>query len=124
VGYRFLGATQVLMGQNRDALESLRRAERDRAPGRQKLLSPPSFGIDPNLAVLSYKRRALLLLGLHDQAARVGEQVRIEIGSYGHAPTVAACTLHSVVWPDLMFGELEACQRHAPNSLPIVSKKK
>jgi hypothetical protein len=90
VGYRLVGMMQVFMGQNRHALDNLQRAEQYRDPDRQKLFTY-RFGTDPDLNVLFSKIWPLTLLGLHDQAARVAEQLRSEVSKHKHAPTVAVC---------------------------------
>jgi len=122
VGYRVLGMIQVYMGQNRAALESLRRAEQYRDPARQTPLIY-RFATDPNLAVLCWKVLALLELGFPDQAARVGEQVMAELAGHGHATTVAMCALFAVIWPEVHFGDLEACERHSAELIAHCAEK-
>ncbi|MGA2793503.1 MAG: AAA family ATPase, partial [Roseiarcus sp.] len=112
VGNRVLGTTLVLMGRNREALESLRQAERYRDPARQRLLSF-RFANDPGLAVLCYKIWALSFLGRLDEAAQVRQQVETELSGHGHSPTVAFCKFFAVVWPDLVVWDLEACESHS-----------
>ncbi|MGA2792865.1 MAG: hypothetical protein ABSE69_04925 [Roseiarcus sp.] len=123
VGHRQLATVQVLMGQHREALESLQRAERDRDPNRQRLLSY-RFGYDPGLAVLCWKICALVLLGLFDQAARVSENVRVELPSHSHAPTVAACRSLAEAYPQLWSGDYEACERHSAEIVAYCTEKK
>jgi class 3 adenylate cyclase len=123
LGYRLLGTTQVLSGQHRESLESLKRAEQYRDPVRQKLLSY-RFGIDPGLAVLCYEVLALNLLGLPDQAAQVRERVRAELQSHGHAPTIATCNAIVVVLSELLLGDLEACERHSAEVFAYCVEKK
>ena len=123
VGTRLLGAIQLLIGQNREALETLQRAERYREPGRQKLRSY-RFGSDPGLNVLLYKIWALEFLGLLDQAERVGNQLWVDLGSQGHVQTVAGCALWAKVWPEFLSGDLEACERHAVELIDYCAEKK
>jgi class 3 adenylate cyclase/tetratricopeptide (TPR) repeat protein len=123
VGIRLLGAIQLLIGQNREALETLQRAERYREPDRQKLRSY-RFGSDPGLNVLLYKIWALKFLGLLDQAERVGKQSWDDLGSQGHAQTVAGCVLWARVWPEFLSGDLEACERHAVELIDYCAEKK
>ena len=123
VGYRLLGTMQVLTGQHREALESLRQAEQYRDPSRQKLLSY-RFATDPGLAVLCYNIQALLFLGCLDQAARVSEEVRAELPGHGHPTTVATCTFFALVWPELLYGDLETCERHSAELVAYCAEKK
>ena len=123
VGTRLLGAIQLLIGQNREALETLQRAERYREPGRQKLRSY-RFGSDPGLNVLLYKIWALEFLGLLDQAERVSNQLWGDLGSQGHVQTVAGCALWAKVWPEFLSGDLEACERHAVELIDYCAEKK
>ena len=92
VGYRLLGTSQLHTGQNREALESLQLAERYRDPSRERMLGY-RFGYDPGLAVLCGEVFALTFLGQIGQAAQFSEQVRAELQSHSHAPTVAAMQL-------------------------------
>jgi class 3 adenylate cyclase len=122
VGYRFLGATQIVMGQHREALENLQRAEPFRNPELHKLTSQ-RFGDDPSLAVLCYKTWALLLLGSVAEAAHLGERVRAEITNHGHAPTVVMGTFCAVAWPEVMFGDLAAGERHCAELVAYCAEK-
>jgi tetratricopeptide (TPR) repeat protein len=123
VGYRLIGMIQVYMGRNREALESLQRCERYSDPVRQKQLSY-RFGTDPGLAALCYKTQALQFLGLHDQAARATGQVLAELPSHGHTFTVALCNAMVIAWPELLFGDLEACERHSMELVAFCAEKK
>jgi hypothetical protein len=115
--------TQVFSGQHRDALQSLQGAEQYRSPKEQKLLSY-RFAIDPGLAALSYKVWALIFLGFPEQAARVREQVQTELQSHVHAPTIATCNIVAVTIPELLFGDIEACERHAVEIFAYCIEKK
>jgi tetratricopeptide (TPR) repeat protein len=123
VGYRVLGMIQLYMGRNRASLESLRRADQYRDPDRRTPLIY-RFATDPNLAVLCWKILALLELGFLDHAARIGEQVLAELAGHGHAPTVAMCTLFAVIWPEVHFGDLEACERHSAELIAHCTEKR
>jgi len=123
VGYRLLGLTQLFSGKNREGLESLQQAERFRDPVRQKLLSH-RFGLDPGFAIDYCKIMALMFLGLPDRAAHVRERLLAELPSHGHANTVAVCTLHTIAWPELAFGDLEAAERHFAELLLYCAEKK
>ena len=123
VGHRVLGTMHLFLGQPRSALESLRQAERRRDPVQQKLLSY-RFGTDPGLAVLCFKIWALNSLGLPDQAARISEQALAELHGHGHAQTAAFCNFWAVVFPELTFGDLEACKRHAAELVAYCAEKK
>jgi class 3 adenylate cyclase len=123
LGHRLLGMTQVFSGQHRDSLQSLQGAEQYRSPKEQKLLSY-RFAIDPGLAALSYKVWALIFLGFPEQAARVREQVQTELQSHGHAPTIATCNIVAVTIPELLFGDIEACERHAVEIFAYCTEKK
>ena len=123
VGLRLLGMIQLMIGQNREALEAFQRAERYREPGRQKLRSY-RFGSDPGINVLLWKIWALMFLGLPDQAARVSEQSWAEVASQGHAQTVAGCAFLARVWPEFLSGDLEACERHAAELIAYCAEKK
>ena len=123
VGHRLVGMIQVYMGRNREALESLQQCERYSDPVRQKQLSY-RFGTDPGLAALCYKTQALQFLGLHDQAARVTEQVLAELPSHGHAFTVALCNGMVVRGLSFCSAILRRASATAWNSSPIAPKKK
>ena len=122
LGYRLLGMTQELSGQHREALQSLRRAEQYRNPIEQKQLSY-RFAIDPGIGALCYKAWALIFLGFPDQAAQVSEQIRAELQSHGHAPTIATC-LCLVAGSELLLGDLEACERHCAELISYCVEKK
>jgi hypothetical protein len=122
VGYRFLGAVQVCMGQHRMALRTLQLAEQYRDPNRQKLLGY-RFGYDPGLALLNWRRFALTILGLHSEGTRTAEQVRTEISGHGHDSTVANCMFFAV-WPEFLFGDLEVCNRHATELSAYCTEKR
>ncbi len=123
VGHRLRGTMHAFMGQPRVALESLQQAERYRDPAQQKLLSY-RFGSDPGLAVLCFKIWALMFLGLPDQAARISEQALAELPGHGHAQTVALCNFWAVVFPELTFGDLEACEGHGAELVAYCAEKK
>ena len=123
VGYRVLATVQFFTGQNREAIKSLQEAEQYRDPDRRKLPSY-RFGIDPDLSVLALKVSTLLFLGLHEQAALNSEQILSELPSHNHAPTVAACTFFAVVWPELLLGDLEACERHGEELIAYCEERK
>ncbi len=111
------------MGRNREALENLEQAETYRDPARQKQLSY-RFGYDPGLIGLCYKAMTLFMLGLPDQAARVRDQVRMEAADHDHAPTVALCRFFTTVWPEYLFGDLEACERQSAELVAYCIDKK
>jgi class 3 adenylate cyclase/tetratricopeptide (TPR) repeat protein len=123
IGHRLLGTTLLLMGRNREALEILETAERYRDPVRHRQLSY-RFGNDPGLAVLGYKSWALLFLGRLDDAAKVGEQIKADLAGHGHAPTIAFCRFFSIVLPDLVSGDDEACERHSAELVAYCEEKK
>ena len=124
VGYRLLGTMQVFMGRNREALESLQQAERYRDPVRQKLLSY-RFGYDPGLAVLCYKIWALTV----PRPPRSGGASQ-RAGAWPNSqatdtpPPSQLCTFLHVVWPELLFGDLEACERHSAELVAYCAEKK
>ncbi|HTV26342.1 MAG TPA: AAA family ATPase, partial [Xanthobacteraceae bacterium] len=123
VGYRLLGTIQINVGQTREALESLRRAEQYRKPGRDKQLSH-QFGYDHGLSVLSYKVLALTLLGALDQAAQTRARMRAGLTGHGHVPTIAACTHIGVVLPAFIRRDLEACEKHSTELVEYCAKEK
>jgi class 3 adenylate cyclase/predicted ATPase len=110
VGYRMLGTIQLYAGQNREALQSLQRAEAYRDPRRQRALSY-RFGWDPGLAVVCFEVLARLSLGLLDSAARISAELRGEILGHGHATTVASATFCSGTWPQLVLRDLVGLER-------------
>jgi hypothetical protein len=59
-----------------------------------------------------------------DQGARVSEQVRAELPSHRHANTVGTCTFHTVVWPEFLFGDLEASERHSAELVAYCAERK
>ena len=123
VGNRLLGAIQLLIGQNREALETLQQAERYRDSGGQKLPNY-RFGIDPGLNVLLYKIWALTFLGLPDQAARVREQLLAELP--GQATCAHGCVvrlLRQGVAQFLCWAILKRANAMASN-LPSTARKR
>jgi class 3 adenylate cyclase/predicted ATPase len=112
VGHRMLGTIQLYAGQNREALQSLRRAEKYRDPSRQRALSY-RFGWDPGLAVLCFEVLVRLSLGLLDSAARLSAEVQTELLSHGHATTVASATFCAGTWPLLVLGDLDGLERES-----------
>ena len=123
VGLRLLGTVQFFMGRNREDLEILQKAETYRDPPRQKRLSY-RFGYDPSLSVLCYKTMTLFMLGLPDEAMRAGHQARMEAADHYHAPTVALCRFFTTIWPELLFGDFEACERHSAELVAYCIEKK
>ncbi|MES0219756.1 hypothetical protein NKL07_30970 [Mesorhizobium sp. C280B] len=71
------------------------------------------FGIDPGLNVLYWKTMALALLGQYEGVAKSSEQVRSELLNHGNAHTVAAGNFYTIVWPQFLFGNLDACESDA-----------
>jgi hypothetical protein len=123
VGHRLLGTVQFFMGRNREDLEILQQAESYRDPARQKQLSY-RFGYDPRLSVLCYKAMTLFMLGLADEAMRARHQARVEAADHYHAPTVALCRFFTTIWPELLFGDFEACERHSVELVAYCIEKK
>jgi class 3 adenylate cyclase len=122
VGYRIIGVMQTSTGQNREALDSLQRAEQYRDPNRPKLFTY-RFGTDPDLNVLFGKLWPLVFLGLHDRAARVAEQLQAELSNHKHAATVAVCNFF-VQWLELLSRDFEACERHSAELVAYCAEKK
>jgi class 3 adenylate cyclase/predicted ATPase len=112
VGHRMLGTIQFYAGQNREALQSLQRAEKYRDPTRQRALSY-RFGWDPGLAVRGFEVLVRLSLGLLDSAARISAEVQTELLSHEHATTVASATFCAGTWPLLVLGDLDALERES-----------
>ncbi len=110
VGRRLLGAVEFFAGRSREVLEILLQAAAYSDPARQKRLSY-RFGYDVGLSILCYKAMTLFMLGLTDQAARARDQARVEASDHDHAPTVAFCRFFTAIWPELLFGDLEVCER-------------
>ena len=123
VGLRLLGTVQFFMGRNREDLEILQKAESYRDPPRQRRLSY-RFGYDPSLSVLCYKTMTLFMLGLPDEAMRAGYQACAEAADHYHAPTVALCRFFTAIWPELLFGDFEACERHSAELVAYCIGKK
>jgi class 3 adenylate cyclase/tetratricopeptide (TPR) repeat protein len=123
IAYRSVGIVQNYMGQHRQALEALQRAERYRDPDRDMRLSY-RLGGDPGLSVLWFKIQAMTLLGLLDQAVRTSEQVRAELATHGHAGAVAQSALYSKVWMEFVLGDLEACERRSAELVAYCTEKK
>jgi class 3 adenylate cyclase/tetratricopeptide (TPR) repeat protein len=123
LGYRFLGITQSFMGRNREALDSLRQAERHRDPNRQRLPSY-RFGEDPIISIHSAQVLPMALLGLVEQAARVSDELRAELPRYDHVPTVAFSMILGVVSLDSVLDDLEACERHSAELVAYCGEKK
>ncbi|HEY3718747.1 MAG TPA: AAA family ATPase, partial [Roseiarcus sp.] len=110
IGYRLQGVMLYYMGRNREALKSFAHAERYRDPVRHRPLSY-RFGVDPGLDILAFKTLALLQLGLIGQADRVREEIRAELATHGHAPTVATFTFLSDMVAEDLLGNHLACER-------------
>ena len=123
VGHRLLGTVQFFMGRHREALDNLQLAETCREPVIQKQWSY-RFGYDPGLILASYKIMALFMLGYADQAARASHQMRLEAEGHYHAPTVALCRFFTTIWPELLFGDLEACERHSAELVAYCIERK
>jgi tetratricopeptide (TPR) repeat protein len=111
VGYGLLGRMQLIIGRGREALAALQQAEQFSDRRREKLLCT-RFGQDPGLAVLSFKVPALMRLGRLNQASQISEQLRAQLASHTHAPTIAACTLQALVFPQFTIGNSEAFEWH------------
>jgi tetratricopeptide (TPR) repeat protein len=123
VGYRQLGTLQFFAGKNREALQSLQKGNQYCDPRRQRALGY-RFSWDQGLALLSFEVLVRLSLGLLDSAAELGEQVRIELLSHGHATTVASATFSSQTWPKLVLGDLEALERESAELAAYCAEKR
>jgi class 3 adenylate cyclase/tetratricopeptide (TPR) repeat protein len=107
--YRGLGLIQVYSGYHREAIHSLEQAEQHLRASHTGLPSY-RFGIDFDLGARVVKVQPLLCLGLHDQAALEIERILSELPNQDHAGTVAACNFGALVCPELLFGDLAACE--------------
>ena len=123
VGYRQLGTLQFYAGKNREALQSLQKGNQYCDPRRQRALGY-RFSWDQGLALLSFEVLVRLSLGLLDSAAQLGERVRIELLSHGHATTVASATFSSQTWPKLVLGDLEALERESAELAAYCAEKR
>jgi tetratricopeptide (TPR) repeat protein len=123
VAHRLQSTLLVLTGQHREALKTLRQAEGYRDLSRTKLLSY-RFGVDAGLAVLNYQAWALMFLALIDEAAQIREKVLSELPGHGHAPSIAMCSCLVVVLPDLLFGDLETCERQSAELVAYCTEQK
>jgi tetratricopeptide (TPR) repeat protein len=123
VGYRQLGTLQFYAGKNREALQSLQKGNQYCDPRRQRALGY-RFSWDQGLALLSFEVLVRLSLGLLDSAAQLGEQVRIELLSHGHATTVASATFSSQTWPKLVLGDLGALERESAELAAYCAEKR
>jgi class 3 adenylate cyclase/tetratricopeptide (TPR) repeat protein len=112
IGHRVLGMLQLAVGQNRKALAAFQEAEGHYEAQSQKPFAY-RFGSDPGLNVLNYKIWALAILGLLREAANARSQVVATLQSQEHSPTAAGCIYWAKVWPNFLWGDLEACERHA-----------
>jgi class 3 adenylate cyclase len=112
IGNRMLGMLKLEVGQNREALEALREAERLYA-ARSERPSTYRFGSDPGLNVLNYKIWALAILGVPREATKVQAQILVGLENQEHSPTVAGCIHWAKVWPHFLWRDLEALERHA-----------
>ena len=117
------GAVEFFAGRSREVLEILLQAEAYGDPARQKRLSY-RFGYDAGLSILCYKSMTLFMLGLTDQAARARDQARVEASEHDHAPTVAFCRFFTTIWPELLFGDLEACERNSAELVAYCIERK
>ena len=123
VAYGLLGTVHIVTGRSREALESLRHAERYRDPARDRSLSF-HMGIDPGLNVLCWKIGTLLFHGQLDEAARTGEQILSELPSHAHTMSVAQGTLFARVWQEVILRDFEACERHSAELIAYCVEKK
>jgi tetratricopeptide (TPR) repeat protein len=123
VGYRQLGTLRFYAGKNREALQSLQKGNQYCDPRRQRALGY-RFNWDQGLALLSFEVLVRLSLGLLDSAAQLGERVRIELLSHGHATTVASATFSSQTWPKLVLGDLEALERESAELAAYCAEKR
>jgi len=123
VGNRMLGTIQMYAGHNRQALESLQRAETYRDPTRQRALSY-RFGWDPGIAALCFEVLVRLSLGLLDSAAQISARVRAELEDHGHATTVASAGFCAGTWPKLVLGDLEGLERDSARLAAYCAEKK
>ena len=106
IALRALATNRWYMGLFREALDSAQEAELCFDANRQDRLGF-RFGYDPIVAVLDYKLLSLTFLGLIDQAARVGEQLRTELHGQEHATTITASKWFAVIVPEGLFGDLD-----------------
>jgi predicted ATPase/class 3 adenylate cyclase len=123
IGYRQLGTLQLYAGSLRDALTSLQKGNTYREPRRQKALSY-RFGWDQGLATLSFEVLVRLSLGLLDSAARLSEQVLIEIETHGHPPTIASARFCVTVWPQFALRDVETLERDGAELAAYCAEKK
>jgi ATP/maltotriose-dependent transcriptional regulator MalT len=49
---------------------------------------------------------------------------RLEAADHDHAPTVALCCFFTTIWPELLFGDIEACERHSAELVAYCIEKK
>jgi len=123
VGHRQLGTLQFYAGNLRDALANLQKGSTYRDQRRQKTLSY-RFGWDQGLATLSFEVLVRLSLGLLDSAARLSEQVLIEIESHGHAATIASARFCVTVWPQFALRDVETLERDGAELAAYCAEKK
>jgi class 3 adenylate cyclase/tetratricopeptide (TPR) repeat protein len=123
VGYRMLAVIQIALGQNREALKNLQRAERLRDPSGQKPIGF-RFSTDPGLSTLLSMIWVLSSLGLHDQAARVRERVRTELPDHSLPGTVALYMQLALALPELLYGDFEAAERYAADHVAYCAERK
>ena len=123
VGYRQLGTLQFYAGQNREALQSLQKGDTYRDPRRQRAVGY-RFGWDQGVAILSFEVLVRLSLGLLDSAAQLGEQVRIELLSHGHAMTVASATFCARTWPKFVLEDLDGLEHDSTELAAYCAEKR
>ena len=58
------------------------------------------------------------------QAARASDRVRAELAGHGHAPPVAMCTFAAIVFPELLLGDFDACERHSAELVAYCADKR
>ena len=123
VGYRMLAMMQISMGQNREALKSLQRAVRYRDPA-GKSRSGYRFWIDPGLSALCSKIWASVVPRPPRSGGARPEQVRTELPDHRHPGTVALYMQLALAWPELMYGDLEAAERHSAELVAFCAERK
>ncbi len=123
VAYRMLATNQYYAGHNGRALESLHHARQYRDPTRQRALSH-RFGWDPSIAVLSFEVLVRSSRGLLDSAAKISEQVQVEISTHTHAATIASARFCAVTWPKAVLRDLTALEHGSAELLAYCTEKR
>ena len=122
VGYRLIATVHAFIGQNREAMENVQRAEQYRDPDRRKVPTY-RFGVDPDLPVLCREGIGPAVPRPPRSGGANSEQLREELPTTTCAHCRCVHLLRRGV-AGLLSGDLEACERHSDELIAYCEEKK